>query len=247
MKKIIDNFSESSSLYKKFRPDYPDALYNYLLSLVDSTHKAWDCGTGNGQVAVMLAQHFKEVKATDISQQQLDAATKLDNIEYKACRAGQTPFEDNSFDLITVAQAVHWFDFEAFYTEVQRVAKPQAILAVWGYGLLKITDEIDAYIQDFYNQIIAAYWNVERKYIDEAYQTIPFPFDEIETPTFSITKEWKLKDLEGYLNTWSAVKRYKKTIGENPVDKLITQLSKVWSAATKHTVEFPIFIRIARL
>ena len=221
-------------------------MYEHLLSLCQHKDQLWDCGTGNGQVAGLLASYFRQVDASDISQKQLDQAISKDNINYLICRAEQTPFEDASFDLITVAQAIHWFDFKPFFEEVKRVAKPGAYLAVWGYGLLRIDKEIDALVDVFYTQTTGPFWAEERKHIDQQYESIPFPFQHINTNhQFSITRKWSLAQLEGYLNTWSAVQNYIRQHQENPVDQIIRKIEqrKLWPA--QKIVSFPIFLKTA--
>ena len=161
-------------------------------------------------------------------------------------RAEATNFADNTFDLITVAQAIHWFDFEEFYIEVKRVAKPQAIIAVIGYGLIKTFDEADAIIADFYFNTLGTFWDAERKYIDENYLTIPFPFQEIETPQFSNELHWNFEHLIGYLGTWSAVKHYIKAKGENPINLIEEKLQKCWGNETRG-VRFDILLRAGKL
>ena len=128
-----DLFSKQSDLYARYRPTYPKELYEYILSFVKEKNTAWDCATGNGQAAVVLADHFKKVIATDISAAQIDKAIKKENIEYSVCPAESTPFEENTFDLVTVAQAYHWINWKEFKKEVTRVCKPGAIIAIWVY------------------------------------------------------------------------------------------------------------------
>lgn len=242
-----DNFSLSSDNYAKFRPDYPQTIYDFLYPLLKNKSKAWDCGTGNGQVAQELSNEFTNVYATDISQAQLDQAIPADNIHYSLQPAEKTNFEDNSFDLITVAQAVHWFDFDAFYKEVTRVSKPQAVIALIGYELNNITPEIDAVVRHFYKNIIGKYWDPENRYIEQKYQTIPFPFRELETPEINNIKLWKLDHLIGYLNTWSAVKHFIKENGYNPLDEILPQLTEAWGAAEVRKVNFPIIFKAGRV
>ncbi|AKQ46584.1 SAM-dependent methyltransferase [Rufibacter radiotolerans] len=242
-----DNFSRQAALYKQFRPTYPAALYQYLLTLVPARGTAWDCGTGNGQVAVELARHFTHVIASDISQKQLQQAALKENIEYRLMPAEQTDFPVQTFDLITVGQAAHWFDFDRFYAEVNRVAKPNAILALWGYGLLSISPAINDVIHRFYTQTIGPYWDPERDYVDAAYATLPFPFKELAPFTGSITQTWTLPDLEGYLNTWSSVQAYIQKRGENPVTACITEIKTVWGEQEALSVLFPVFSRIGRV
>jgi len=243
-----DNFSTQSDKYQKFRPGYPADLYNYLISLTREKKIAWDCGTGNGQVAKELAKYFDKVYATDISQSQLDQAEKAGNIFYEVAPAERTTFPPEIFDLITVAQAIHWFNFELFYKEVKRTIKPGGILAVIGYGLFQSEEKLDAVIHHFYNNIIGPYWDKERKYIDENYQTIPFPFEEITPPRFENQFNWTFPQLTGYLETWSAVKHYIKKNNSNPLDLVLTDLQKAWGKGEEvRKIRMPILLRVGRL
>lgn len=242
-----DNFSSGSDNYAKYRPTYPQEFFAYLNSLVQNKGTVWDCGTGNGQIAVELSRHFDEVYATDISQSQIDHALKADNIFYSRQPAEKTTFDDHTFDLVVVAQAIHWFDFEKFYAEVKRTSNEGAYLCVVGYGLIQIDPKIDEIISDFYTNVIGKYWDAERRYIDENYTTIPFPFQEIETPEFEIAIEWGLQHLIGYLNTWSAVKHFIKQNGYNPIEELEIELKKHCREGEKKKVKFPVLLRIGRI
>lgn len=239
-----DNFSAASGNYAKYRPSYPKALFDFIFSLVDHKENAWDCGTGNGQVAIELAKKFKKVHATDISQNQMNNATAWPNISYSLQPAENTQFPDDSFDLITVAQAIHWFDFERFYKEVQRTAKKSALLCIIGYGRVKISKDIDEVLSNFYHHTIGAFWDPERKYIDDRYQTIPFPFEELETPDFVNSYDWTLDHFIGYLNTWSAVKHFTSKNQYNPVDTLQKRLQEYWNPEETKEVTFPLFVRV---
>lgn len=249
MKEVKDIFSKQASTYKKYRPIYPAELYEDILNHVKDKHECWDCGTGNGQVAAELSKHFKKVYATDISNNQLENAKKEDNIIYSIARAEKTNFVDSQFDLVTVGQAAHWFDFDAFNSEVKRVTKKYGIIAIWGYGLLRIDSEVNKLIDHFYTEVIGPYWDKERRHIDNAYQSIKFDFDEIPCDqNKSIDVEWQLSDLQGYFNSWSCVQHYKdQNGGENPVEELISRISKVWNQSDKKEARFPIFMRIGRI
>ena len=242
---MIDLFSKHSEQYAQFRPTYPDALYQFIFSQVNSCDVAWDCGTGNGQAARALVNKFKKVLATDISADQIEQAIKADNIFYSVA-GEETNFEDNSIDLITVAQAIHWFDFDKFYREVNRVAKPGAVIAVWGYSLLRINSVMDPLIQNFYKNVVGAYWNKERKLIDEEYKSIPFPFSELRSPAFEFSFQWTKDQLEGYLTTWSAVQKYIQANQVNPVAKLMEDINPFWTQNLK-TVTFPLFLRLGNV
>jgi SAM-dependent methyltransferase len=248
MQQPKDLFSGHSAAYRQFRPQYPPELYIFVLSHAAGRERAWDCGTGNGQVAAQLAPHFEEIEATDISENQLRQAIQIPNIRYSLSRAESTPFPAQHFDLITVAQALHWFQFRAFFAEVQRVMKPRGLLAVWGYGLLRISPETDAVLDRFYSHTIGPYWDAERRHIDAAYSSIPFPFPEIpNVPPFFIDRTWSLQELEGYLGTWSAVQHYSRENGTNPLSLLMQELTPQWKAGEVKPVRFPVFLRMARL
>lgn len=239
-----DNFSTQSGNYAKYRPVYPSDLFAYLNSILQNKHNAWDCGTGNGQVAFELAKTFDKVFATDISQSQIDNALKAENIFYSVQPAEKTNFNNQLFDLVVVAQAIHWFNFEQFYAEVKRTAKENALLCVVGYGKLEISEQIDGLINNFYENVIGEYWDKERKYIDENYRTIPFPFKEIQTPDFVNVQHWTLEHLIGYLNTWSAVKHFIRQNQYNPVNKLQSEIEQLWDNDQPRQIRFPLLLRI---
>lgn len=239
-----DNFSSKSSDYAKYRPSYPVDLYEFIKQQSGKTENAWDCGTGNGQVAAELAKFCKSVYATDISAQQLQNAVQKPNIIYSRQAAEKTDFPNEFFDLIVVAQAIHWFNFEEFYKEAKRVLKPNGIIAVIGYSLFKSNPETDKIIKDFYENLIGSFWDDERKYLEEHYQTIPFPFNEFSTPYFEIEYDWDVNHLIGYLKTWSAVKHYENSKGENPVDLIKDDLKKAFGNQNK--VIFPSLIKMGK-
>ena len=242
-----DNFSAESDNYAKNRPSYPGEFFQYLNTLINGTENAWDCATGNGQVAVKISTLFKNVYATDISEQQVGNAVQLSNIHYSVQPAEATDFRDNFFDLIIVAQAVHWFDFEKFYAEVKRTAKTNSLLSIIGYGRLKTDPRIESVIEKLYTEIVVIYWDKERRYIEEDYRTIPFPFEEISVPDFESRYNWTLEHLIGYLGTWSAVKHYIKQNGNDPVALIRHDLADAWQQADTRTITFPLLTRIGKV
>lgn len=246
MKEVIDNFSDASSSYKKFRPTYPPQLYQAILAQTEARRSCWDCGTGNGQVAAELSKYFEQVYATDVSENQISHSVRKDNIIYKAERAEKTSFADEQFDIITVAQAIHWFDLKKFDLEVARVLKPKGLLFIWGYGLIRIEKEIDKVIDHLYTQEIGPYWDRQRKYIDEHYQGIELNLSKMEAPqSLSITQTWTLDSFIGYLRTWSSVKKYWKAHDDHdPTLSVKTELQAFWEPEEKKDVRFPIFMQI---
>ncbi len=242
-----DNFSKGAADYAKYRPVYPPALYDFIYQQVKEKNIAWDCGTGNGQTARELARVFSKVWATDISQQQIEHASRAENIIYSVQAAEATNFASNSIDLITVSQALHWFHFDEFYAEVKRVGKKGSWVATWMYSLLKISPTIDALInQQFYKALLGPYWDPERKHVDNLYTSIPFPFPEIPTPVFNMEYEWSALELAGYLRTWSAVKKFIHEKGSDPVDDLMHKIYKHWKNE-KMKVLFPLHLRMGQI
>ncbi|WP_207798992.1 class I SAM-dependent methyltransferase [Taibaiella soli] len=248
MKEIMDNFSNVADTYARYRPLSPLSLFQFLYEHVSRFENAWDVGTGNGQVATVLAEKFTKVYASDISQEQLNKARHKDNIEYIKARAEDAPkIPDNSIDLITVAQAIHWFDFDPFYAEVRRVARDGALFAAWTYNVVTIDPPTDKIIQHFYTDTVGPYWDKERRYIDEAYTTIPFPFQEIPSPIFDLTDEWTLDQLLGYLGTWSSVHHYREQKKEDPIDIIRPQLAAVWDKTEVKKMIWPVYLRLGKV
>jgi ubiquinone/menaquinone biosynthesis C-methylase UbiE len=240
-----DNFSTQSKDYAAFRPKLQQEVYDFVIKHVQQFDLAWDVGTGNGQTAVELSRVFKQVVATDISENQLSHAVPLPNIIYKKEPAEHSSLENNSVDLITIAQAIHWFHFDDFYKEVRRVAKTGAVIAAFSYSMFRAENKIiDNIIQQFYNDS-SPFWDPERRYIDEQYRTIPFPFKEIEAPVFYINYEWTIEQVIGYMRTWSANQHYRKKFGADLVsDEFKDQLLKEWPSEEKISLAFPVYMRI---
>jgi SAM-dependent methyltransferase len=242
-----DHFSGHSEQYAQHRPKYPDVVYDYLASLAPGHSLAWDCGTGNGQAAVGLANHFDKVYATDASAEQISAAHPHDNVDYHVEPAEHVSLASDSADLVTVAVAVHWFDFDRFYSEVKRVLKPGGILAVWTYNLVEISPEIDEVIWHYYGEIVGKYWPERIRYLEERYETLPFPFKEIAPPGFTMEINWNLIQLAGFLDSWSATQRYKTEHGTHPLEVIWPRLLEAWGDENEpRLIRWPLHFRIGR-
>jgi ubiquinone/menaquinone biosynthesis C-methylase UbiE len=243
-----DLFSNQADKYARYRPGYPSDLIDYILQFVKEKNSAWDCACGNGQAAVLLSAHFKKIDATDISEAQIKNAVQRNNISYQVCSAEDTPFPDNSFDLITVAQAYHWLNWKRFREEAIRVGKNQAIVAIWGYGLLSTSNEkLDNLIRHFYTEIVGPYWDAERKHIDTAYQTVDFDFQPLPSREFFIALHWTKEDLFGYFESWSAVQHYIETNQVSPIEKISGELGLIWNDIETRPVQFPVFLKLGRV
>lgn len=241
-------FSAGSDAYRTFRPGYPPELFAWLAGLPARREAALDCGCGTGQASVPLAEHFARVWAVDPSAEQVRNASPHERVEYRVAPAEETGLPDASVDLVIVAQALHWFDFDRFYPEVRRVAREGAVFAAFTYGLLAIDAEIDRIVGRFYREVIGPCWPPERAYVDEGYRTIPFPFPAIEAPPFAMTADWELGHLLGYFETWSAVKEYRRLRGEEPLALVADELAAAWGDPSRiRRISWPLVLRAGRI
>ncbi|HUN94268.1 MAG TPA: class I SAM-dependent methyltransferase [Burkholderiaceae bacterium] len=244
-----DHFRPVAREYALYRPSYPDALFAWLAGLSARTHLAWDCGAGSGQASAGLAGHFERVVATDISAAQLAQAPRLSAVEYRVAAAEASGLESDAVDLVTVAQALHWFDLPRFYAEVRRVLRPDGALAAWSYGVLRLDDPAcDATLQTYYHDVVGPYWPAERRHVETGYRDLPFPFDRLAAPPFAMSVEWTLDDLVGYARTWSATARYRDQCGTDPVPALAASLAGAWGAPqSRRRIEWPLTLLVGRL
>lgn len=242
-----DLFSTQSKAYAQFRPSYPKELFDYILQFVEEKKLAWDCATGNGQAAKILADCFEKVEASDISKAQINNAVKKPNIQYHICPAEKTPFTDNSFDLITVAQAYHWLNWKKFHDEATRAGKNNSVIAVWGYSNFSTDDKkVNELLHQFYYDIIFSYWDAERRHVENNYESVEFNFHLLPSKSFSTDLIYTKKHLIGYLQSWSAVQNYIKANSSSPIDVILDNLDSIWKEETKK-VHFPIFLKIGRI
>ena len=230
MSQFKDHFSGHADLYREARPTYPDTLFDWLAAQAPDRALAWDCGCGNGQASVALARHFDRVVATDPSANQIADAEPRPNIDYRVEPAERSSLADASASLVTVAQALHWFDFAAFYAEVRRVLKPGGVFAAWAYAACGTGEAaIDGVIEHLYGDALTGpHWPPERAYVDAGYRTIPFPFAAIDAPEFPMIMRWNVDQLLAYLRSWSATQRYIKANGKDPVGMVEPDLREAW-------------------
>ena len=243
---FTDHFASVAAGYAKFRPGYPPALFDFLARTALDHDLAWDCGTGTGIAAVPLAERFATVVATDASAAQLAQAPQHDRITWRVLREGASGLPDQSASLVTVAQAAHWFDLDAFYREVDRVIKPGGVLALWCYGLLAIEAPIDEILQRFEHGRVGPYWPEERRHVDAEYRTLPFPYVRIDTPAFAMEASLSRAALLGYLGSWSAVSRFRAATGEDPLILLDAELAAIWPEADSKRVHWPLTVVAGR-
>jgi len=239
-----DHFSGHAKAYAAFRPGYPRDLVAAVSRLPREHHLALDCGTGNGQAALGLAEHFDRVVATEPSAAQLAQATPHPRIEYRVAPAEASGLPDASVDLVTAAQAFHWFDFERFFAEVERVLAPGGAVALWTYNLPRVDPAVDALIDHLAYDIAGPYWPPERRWVNEEYRTIPFPFAEVKIPPFVHEERWDFEHLASYLRTWSATLRYIREKGTDPLAGIWDDLLAAWGEPERvRTLAWPLYVR----
>lgn len=243
-----DHFSPLAGEYATYRPSYPDDLFDWLGSIAPQHESAWDCGAGSGQATLALGSRFQRVLGTDISARQLSSAPTSPNIEYRVTSAESSGLPDHSADLVTVAQALHWFDLPVFYSEVRRVLRPGGVIAAWGYNRFLIGQpELQKIIDYFYEETIGPYWPAERMHVENEYRHLPFPFPRIHTPRFALHKEWPREHLMGYMRSWSAVGRFKTANGFDPVETLEKEIRAHWPEGKSFWIEWPLFMHAGRV
>jgi SAM-dependent methyltransferase len=242
-----DHFSRLAAQYAEFRPRYPGALFELLARVAPSRSRAWDCACGSGQATLDLAERFETVIATDGSAQQIAAAKPHPRVTYAVARAEASDIDSTSLDVVAVAQGLHWFDRPAFYAEARRVLRPSGVLAVWTYGIPRLNDaSLDRAMQAFYWETVGPYWPPERRYVEDGYRSIDFPFDELTAPSFSMRENWTLPQFIGYLRSWSSVGRYVNDKGEDPVVQVEEQFTPFWGVRARD-VSWPLSLRLGRV
>jgi ubiquinone/menaquinone biosynthesis C-methylase UbiE len=247
---FTDHFARVASQYASHRPTYPPELFDWLAECSPARELAWDCATGNGQAATALADHFTQVWATDASASQIEAATPYPGVAYHTAAAHCSGLPDQCADLVTVAQALHWFDLDSFYAEVRRVLKPDGLLAIWTYGIFRTegagSERIQSLLDHFYHATVGPCWPPERRHVENSYADLAFPFIERIPPRLSMSVDWTLDDLAGYLRSWSATSRYRELHGSDPVVALAGELAPLWGA-TQRRVVWPLSIKAGTL
>lgn len=244
-----DHFSGVAGNYARFRPVYPEAIYDYVLSFCDKRHTAWDAGTGNGQVAVKLAGYFDKVFASDASKEQIAHATPHPKVQYGVYPAERSPLDDHSIELITVAQALHWFHFEAFWKELRRVAAQGAIFACWTYAHHRVEDSgLQQVLEAFFTEV-EDYWPPERDYVQQGYANLPIPFPLIGEKFFPMPYSFTPDSMLSYLRTWSSVQAYESKKGLHPVTLHEENIRKAWQSTGKVeiTAIFPLTVKVFTL
>lgn len=245
MPSFEDRFAFAASAYSTYRPRYPSELFDWLRRRMPAARRVWDCATGSGQAATELAARFDVVIATDASLAQLAHADGTNVPLYMAMTAETCAIATRSIDLVTVAQALHWFDREAFFAEARRVLVPGGMLAIWSYGLPTVAPAIDEVLRDFHDVEVGPYWSPDRRLVESGYEGVELPFIEEPTPLIAMQARWTLAQLGGYLSTWSAVGKYRTVTGADPVPRILRALAERWGGPDdERVVSWPLTLRV---
>lgn len=246
MTRFRDHFAPQAAQYAVFRPSYPATFIAHLASLTEHHDQAWDVGTGSGQAAVLLAGHFARVRATDASARQLDHAVAHPNIEYAVAPAERSGLASASVDLVTIAQALHWFTPAPFHAEVARVLRPGGVIVAWSYGLPSADAPIDAVIRWFYDVRIGSYWPAERRHVESGYADLPFPYEAIDVGEWSLDASLTRAQFAGYIGTWSALRHAREAEGGDPLEEFTARLREAWPDHASRAVRWPMVVRAGR-
>lgn len=238
-------FYSAGDDYARFRPGYQPALGAWLSSCCGTHSLALDVATGSGQAACIVAPHFDRVLACDASLAQIVAATAPAHVAFAIARAESLPVPDAVVDLLTVAQAMHWFDQQAFHAEVRRVLRPGGVIAAWTYNLLEVDPAVDALVHGLYRDVLRDDWPAERRHVENGYADLPFPYVRMAAPAFVMQAQWDARQLLGYLQTWSAVRRYRARTGSDPVAVVAAALRESFGGGTR-TVRWPLALHVGR-
>ncbi len=243
-----DHFSSAAASYARHRPSYPPDLAGWLAGVAPSRSLALDCGCGTGQFSALLAEEFEQVVATDASAQQIEHARPHPRVRYVVAPAEHCGLADASVDLVSAAQAAHWFDLPGFYDEVRRVLRPRGCLALISYGVARMEGEPGAVLLDWHDRVLGPYWPPERKLVQGGYRDLPFPFPELEAPPMDVRADWSLDELLGYVDTWSALRPALAALGSAPLDAFRKELAGAWGAAERRrSITWPLSLRVGCL
>ena len=241
-------FATEAEDYAHLRPTYPDSLFAFLATIAPARGAAWDCATGNGQAATHLAEYFDRVVATDESGEMIAQAPPDPRITYRVAEAEESGLEGGSVDLVTVASAIHWFDLERFYAEVNRVVKPGGAVAAWTYYTPVFGNEVDPIIRRLAHDILGPYWDARVHYVVDEFHDLPFPFEPIEAPSFRTDMTWDMRDLLGYFETWSSSIKYREANHESPTRLIEDDLARAWGdPQQRRHLHFPLYIRLGKV
>lgn len=242
-----DHYSEGAANYRRSRPSYPAALIDWLAAFAGGRTLAWDAGCGSGQLSVPLARAFERVVASDASPEQVRVGRVHPRVHYRVARSDESGLPDAVVDLSVAAQAAHWFDLDAYFSEVRRVARPGSGVALVTYGRPRLTADLDGLLEHLHTVELAPFWPEERRHVEQQYRSLPFPFDEVPVPELEMTHRWDLARFRGYVESWSAVRAWRAREGDDGLVRFSEALAEGWREPDEpREVRWPISVRAGR-
>lgn len=245
MNGFTDLFSDQPAAYAAARPRYPAALFAAIAAAAPARERAWDCGCGNGQAALGLAEHFACVEATDASAAQIAEARPDPRVRYTVAAAEASGLPAASCDAVCVAQALHWFDAGPFLAEVRRVLRPGGVFAAWGYAFFEVEPAIDAVVARRLLAPIAPHWAPQNRRLWDGYRGLVLPFEPLDLPAPAIELDWRLDELLAYVASWSAAKACVAGRGDAFLHAAHDALAPLWGPGSRR-VRMPLHLRAGR-
>lgn len=243
-----DHFSTMATGYAAHRPVYPRAVAEALAARSPGHGLAWDAGCGSGQLSVVLGEVFDRVLATDASSAQIAEATPHPQVRYAVAPAEASGLSDGSVDCAVAAQAAHWFDLEAYYREVRRVARPGGLVALVTYAVMQVDPEVERVIGQLYWETLDGHWPPERRLVEEGYRSLPFPFEPVAAPALALEHRWNVEQLLGYVGTWSAVRSLRKAGQGGELERFGEALRAAWGEPSmERLIRWPLSLRLGRV
>ena len=241
-----DHFSAVAAEYANARPEYPSALFDWIARVAASRALAWEAGCGSGQATRGLAARFGRVFATDPSAAQIAQAGAPGNATFAVEPAERCSLPDAGVDAVCVAQALHWFDRDAFFAECARVLRPGGVLLAWGYQDIVVPAALQAAVGAFADDI-RPYWPAERTLVDTAYAGFEWPFPAIAAPAMAIEADWPLSRLLAYFSSYSASRRLREATGIDAVARHADAIAGAWGDAdATQRLHWPMFVHARR-
>ena len=239
-----------AKIYHKFRPIAPKIVVKKTIQYLqertrlqngaDKFQLMVDVGCGSGQATESFASYFEKIVGIDASANQIACASKkFPHIEYLVGKGESIPVDDETVDLVTSGQAVHWMDFPMFLGECHRVLKPNGCILLYGYDYIKLypqfksslnKEEILSTEQKIKSDLLTTCrFHGRLKELDDHYKGL---FNKIKsdhkkrTENIEMSADWTLDDVKNHFRSWSGyqtvmrekLEDLKQTYGEEKLD-----------------------------
>jgi SAM-dependent methyltransferase len=240
-------FSDRVDDYVRYRPDYPPALLDWLQRElgVTASWRVADIGAGTGISSKMFLDAGYRVTAVEPNAPMRAAAEAwlhaYDGFHAVDGTADATGLDDASVDLVTVAQAFHWFDEEATRREFARILRPGGLAAIWWNSRrlsgTRFLEGYEALLQTYGTD----YTSVAERYADDARMGTWFDAGYSGSASFEHGQRLDFEALRGRLMSSS----YAPQAGHPRHEPMLHALRELFDACAEHgTVSFDYDTRI---